>query len=268
MAKNFGKNKVALVTGGSSGIGKAVCLRLASEGYTVYELSRREADIEGVNHLSCDVTDEACVNDCVDKIISQSGRIDLLVNNAGFGISGAVEFTHLEEAKRLFNVNFFGCVCTVKTVVAHMRSQGGGKIINISSVAAELSIPYQAFYSAAKAAINSLTLAMRNELGMFGIQVCALMPGDVCTGFTEKREKCAAGNELYGGNIERAVCAMEQDEQNGMSPQRLAAKVFSIAKKGKVKPFYTCGAKYKLFLFLAKILPRRFSNFVVGKLYS
>lgn len=268
MANKFGENKVALVTGGSSGIGKAVCLRLAGEGYTVYELSRRDVEVAGVNHLSCDVTDEACVSECVGKIIGQSGRIDLLVNNAGFGISGAVEFTDIAEAKRLFDVNFFGCVCVIKSVVAHMRSQGGGKIINISSVAAELSIPYQSFYSAAKAAINSLTLAMRNELAAFGIQVCALMPGDVCTGFTEKREKCAVGNELYDGSIERAVCTMERDEQNGMSPKRLAVKVFSIAKKRKVKPFYTCGAKYKIFLFLAKLLPRRTSNFIVGKLYS
>lgn len=268
MAKKFGKGKVALVTGGSSGIGKAVCLRLLSEGYTVYEFSRREADVSEVNHVSCDITDEVCVNASVERVVARSGRIDLLVNNAGFGISGAVEFTDVEEAKKQFNVNFFGSVTVIKAVVAHMRKQGGGKIINISSVAAELSIPYQAFYSAGKAAINSLTLALRNELKRFNINVCALMPGDVCTGFTEKREKSVVGDEVYGGSIERAVSAMEHDELNGMRPERLAAKVFCVAKKRRVKPFYTCGFKYGLFLVLAKLLPSRISNAVVGKLYS
>lgn len=268
MSKKFGEGKVALVTGGSSGIGRAICLRLLQEGYAVYEFSRRDVESNAITHVSCDITDEACVKTGVEQVIARSGRIDLLVNNAGFGISGAVEFTDVEEAKKQFNVNFFGCVAVIKAVIAQMRKQGGGKIINISSVAAELAIPYQSFYSAGKAAINSLTLALRNELKQFNVTVCALMPGDVRTGFTEKREKSICGNEVYGGSIERAVSAMERDESNGMPPERIASKAFSIAKKRRVKPFYTCGAKYGVFLFLAKLLPRRISNFIVGKLYS
>ncbi|MGN0805687.1 MAG: SDR family oxidoreductase [Candidatus Coproplasma sp.] len=267
--KKIASGKVALITGGSSGIGKAVCEKLAKEGYTVYEFSRRERESQpDIRHIVCDVTDENAVKQGVESIINQSGKIDLLVNNAGFGISGAVEFTNVGEAKRLFDVNFFGNVAVTSAVVAHMRSAGGGKIINISSVAGDLSIPYQSFYSAGKAAINSLTLALRNELKAFGIQVCALMPGDVHTGFTDQRRKSVEGDDVYGGRISRAVAVMEHDELNGMKPQTLAAKVFSLAQKRRVKPFYTCGFQYALFLFLAKILPRSLSNFIVGKIYD
>lgn len=269
MSKKAGIAKVALVTGGSSGIGKAVCERLAGEGYVVYEFSRRERESQpDIKHISCDVTDAVAVKQSVEQIISEFGKIDLLVNNAGFGISGAVEFTNVEEAKKLFDVNFFGNVIVTSAVIHHMRERGCGKIINISSVAGDLSIPYQSFYSAGKAAINSLTLALRNELNAFNIQVCALMPGDVHTGFTEVRQKSVKGDDVYKGAIERAVSVMEHDELNGMKPQTLAEKVFKLAKKRKVKPFYTCGFKYAFFLFLAKILPRSLSNFIVGKIYG
>ncbi len=269
MKKQFGCGKVALVTGGSSGIGKAVCESLAENGYTVYEFSRREMEEQpGIRHIGCDITDEKAVKACVEQVINECGHIDLLVNNAGFGISGAVEFTKLDETKRLFDVNFFGNVTITSSVVPFMRKAGSGRIINISSVAGELSIPYQSFYSAGKAAINSLTLALRNELKAFKISVCALMPGDVHTGFTDKRRKSIEGNEVYGGSIERAVAVMEHDELNGMKPKTLASKVFKLAKKRRVKPFYTCGFKYGLFLFLAKILPRSLSNYIVGKIYG
>lgn len=269
MSNMKGRGKVALVTGGSSGIGKAVCEKLAKEGYVVYELSRRDRESQpNIRHISCDVTDEVAVKQSVEQIISEMSKIDLLVNNAGFGISGAVEFTNIEEAKKLFDVNFFGNVIVTSAVAKHMRKNECGKIINISSVAGDLSIPFQSFYSAGKAAINSLTLALRNELKEFNVQVCALMPGDVHTGFTEVRQKSVLGDDVYGGKISRAVSVMEHDELNGMKPQKLADKVFKLAEKKRLKPFYTCGFKYGLFLFLAKILPRSLSNFIVGKIYS
>lgn len=266
MKKNEGK--VAVVTGGSSGIGKAAAKRLLSAGFIVYELSRKEREKEEkIIHVTCDVTDFDAVKVAVEKIYSEQKRIDVLVNNAGGGISGAVEFTKTEDAKKLFDVNFFGAVNLCRAVIPFMREQGFGRIINLSSVAGELSIPYQSFYSATKAAINSLTLALRNELKPFKITVCALMPGDVCTGFTASRKKSSEGDDIYKGHIEKAVSQMEKDEQNGMSPDVLGKKIARLAIKKRVKPFYTCGTKYKLFLFLAKILPRSFSNYIVGKLY-
>ena len=125
-------NKIAVVTGGTSGIGKAAALALKNDGWTVYELSRREKGVEGINHIAADITDEVGVIAAVEQIFSAEGRIDLVVNNAGFGISGAAEFTDTEEAKRLFDTDFFGMVRLNKLVIPIMREQGGGKIINIS----------------------------------------------------------------------------------------------------------------------------------------
>ena len=148
-------SKIALVTGGTSGIGKETALYLAKNGCTVYELSRRAEGVAGLRHISADVTDEASVRWAVEQILQEAGQIDILVNNAGFGISGAVEFTDTEEAERQFNVNFFGMVRMNRAVIAAMRKQGGGRIVNLSSVAAPVPIPFQTYYSASKAAINS-----------------------------------------------------------------------------------------------------------------
>lgn len=181
--------RIAIVTGGSNGIGKATAKALSLKGYKVYEFSRRGTDYDDIAHVTADVTDEKAVAAAVGEVLSREGRIDLLVNNAGFGISGATEFTSTEDAKRLFDADFFGTFNVIRAVVPAMRKQGGGRIINLSSVASLLSIPYQVFYSAAKASVNTLTLGLANELKPFGISVCAVMPGDVKTGFTAAREK-------------------------------------------------------------------------------
>lgn len=171
--------KIAVLTGGTSGIGMQTALALKNAGYTVYELSRRAQGVEGLNHLVADVTDEAAVKKAVDEIVAREGKIDVLVNNAGFGISGAVEFTKTEDAKRLFDTNFFGMVNMNHAVVPVMREAGQGRIVNISSVAGQIPIPFQTYYSAAKAATNSYTMALANELRPYGITVCAVQPGDI-----------------------------------------------------------------------------------------
>ena len=152
-------SEIAVITGGTSGIGRATALYLRDAGYTVYELSRREQGVEGLHHIRCDITDEDQVRSAVAEIMDRAGRIDVLVNNAGFGISGAVEFTDTAEAQRLLDVNFFGMVRMNKAVIPHMRQAGRGRIVNLSSVAAPCPIPFQAYYSAGKAAVNAYTMA-------------------------------------------------------------------------------------------------------------
>ena len=201
-------NKTAIVTGGTSGIGKAAALALKNDGWTVYELSRRLTGTEGINHITADITDESGVAAAVEQVVSAEGHIDLVVNNAGFGISGAVEFTDTEDAKRLFDTDFFGMVRINRLIIPIMRKQGGGKIINISSVAAPIPIPFQTYYSAAKAAVNSYTMALANEVRPFKIGVCAVQPGDIKTGFTSARQKNTLGDDVYGGRIARSVCRM------------------------------------------------------------
>lgn len=148
----------------------------------MYELSRRAQGVEGLHHISADVTKEESVRAAVEQIMAREGRIDILVNNAGFGISGAVEFTSTEDAKSLFDVNFFGMVNMNRQVVPIMREAGRGRIVNLSSVAAPVPIPFQTYYSATKAAVNAYTMALANELRPFGVTVCAVMPGDIHTG--------------------------------------------------------------------------------------
>ncbi len=261
--------KVAVVTGASSGIGLETAKLFSKNGCRVYALSRRGGeDKDGIVNLVCDVTNEEQVKAVFSDIFEKEGKIDLLVNNAGFGISGAIEFTDSAQAKKQFDVNFFGCFICSKEAAKYMRKNGGGKIINISSMAAVVSIPFQAFYSASKSAVNSLTLALANELKPFNIKVCALMPGDVKTGFTAVREKETAGENIYGKTISKSIRTMEHDEQNGMSAQSIAKAVLRLAKKKNPKPVSTTGIQYKLLSGLAKIFPTRLVNMIVGKLYT
>ena len=162
--------KVAIVTGGTSGIGRATALALQEHGYTVYELSRRAEGMPDIRHIVADITKEETLQAAVEQVLAVAGRLDLVVNNAGFGISGAIEFTDTQETQRLFDTLFFGMVRMNRCVIPLMRQQGRGRIVNISSVAAPVPIPFQAYYSAGKAAINAYTMALANELRPFGIR--------------------------------------------------------------------------------------------------
>ena len=260
--------KIAIVTGASGGIGQATAQLLCQNGWRVYDFSRSGGEDSGqLCHIPCDVTQEAQVQQAFQTVFDREGRLDLLVNNAGFGISGAAEDTPLDKAKKQFDVNFFGCFVCCKAAIPYLRQTGGGRIINISSMAAVLSIPFQSFYSASKSAVNALTLALQNEVKPFGITVCALMPGDVKTGFTAAREKSSA-SDSYKAVAQKSVSTMERDEQNGMAPQTLAKAVLRLAKQKHPKPLSTCGAQYRLFAVLQKVLPARLVNALVGKIYT
>ena len=232
------------MTGAGSGIGLSASKALARDGWTVYDFSRTDRAAPNVKHIGCDISDEAQVRAAVSRVIEEQGRIDLLLNNAGFGISGAVEFTRAEEAEKLIRVNLLGADNVTRAVLGTMRAQRGGRILFTSSIAGILPIPFQAWYSVTKAAINAYALALRNEVAPFGVSVCAVMPGDIHTGFTAAREKSAVGDDVYGGRIEKAVSAMEKDERNGMSPDVAGAYLAKIAGKKRVKPLYAIGAQY------------------------
>lgn len=258
--------KVVAITGASSGIGRATAEHFAARGWKVYNLSRSPSGKAGITDIAADVTAEEEVKKALAHIRSESGRLDLLVNNAGFGISGAVEFTELSDAERQFDVNFFGTFNCIKAALP-MLKESQGRIICMSSAAAIFAIPFQSFYSATKAAINILVCALANELKPFKVSICALQLGDTKTGFTAARVKSYAGDDVYGGAIGRSVAIMEKDEQSGMSPETIAAAIYKTAHKRKVKPLYTVGIQYKVLAFLNKILPHSLVNFVIRKMY-
>ncbi len=260
--------KIVFLTGGSSGIGLQTALALKNAGCTVYEMSRKDVDHPGIFHLSGDVTKPETIRAAVDAVLEKEGRIDILVNNAGFGISGAIEFTTPEEARKQMDVNFFGMVNVCAAVLPHMRAAGAGRIVNLSSVAAPIAIPFQAFYSASKAAINAYSQALANEVRPYGVTVCAVMPGDIRTGFTAAREKQARGDEAYGGRIARSVAKMEHDEQTGMDPAKAGAYIASLALRRSVKPLYAIRADYKFFVMLSRLLPVRTLSWLVYQLYA
>lgn len=261
-------SKVCVVTGGSSGIGLATAKAMAQKGFQVYSVSRRTIQQSGIHSLSADVTDEKAIHAVIEQIFKEAGSIDVLINCAGFGISGAVEFTAEEDAKHQFDVNFFGTVNSVHAVLPLMRRQGHGRIVNISSVAGAIPIPFQTYYSACKAAINSYTMALANEVRPFGIEVCCVQPGDICTGFTAAREKFHEGDDVYQGRISRSVASMEKDEQNGMKPETAGAFIARVATHKRVQPLNTVGFSYQFLYFIAKLLPAKALNYFVGKLYA
>lgn len=259
--------KVVIITGGSSGIGKATAKLLSQKHYRVFELSRSGTSFDNITHVTCDVTDEESVKHAIECVLAEVNRIDIVINNAGFGISGAVEFTDIDAAKRLFDVNFFGAINVIKATMPILRLNKG-RIINISSVGGILSLPFQSFYSASKSALNALSLALHNEVKKYDVSVCAVLPGDVKTGFTNAREKSQIGEDIYSERIIRSISLMEKDETNGMPPSKIAKKILKIIQKKHVKPFYTVGFKYKLFVFLSKILPTKLVNYIVGLIYA
>ena len=261
-------NKIAVVTGASSGIGRCTAKALRDMGCKVYDLSRRNIPLENVTHIKTDITDENQVMSAVKEIIANEGRIDILVNCAGFGISGAVEFTTTDEAKRQFEVNFFGAVTVTRTILPYMREQKNGRIVNISSVAAVAHIPFQTYYSASKAAMESYTCCLDNEVKPFGIRVTAVAPGDICTEFTDARQKSFDGDDVYCGRISKSVAGMEKDEAKGMSPEVAGKYIAKVALQKKVKPVSAIGFSYKFLSVLCKVFPCRFRNFVVGMLYA
>ena len=260
--------RTAVVTGASGGIGRQTAAALVEKGCTVYDLSRREKPQDGVRHIKCDVTDEASVKNAVETVMQESGRIDILVCCAGMGISGAVEFTEPEDSYRQMDVNLFGTDRVVRAVLPCMRAQNSGRIVLTSSVAAVTPIPFQTWYSASKAAINSYAMALMNEVRPYGVGVAVVMPGDIKTGFTSARKKSAKGNDVYSGRIERSVSRMEKDEQNGLSAE-LAGKVFAkAALRKRVKPMTSTGFVYSLLCVLARILPTRLVQWVLYQMYA
>ncbi len=261
-------SKVAVVTGASSGIGRCTAIALRDMGCKVYDLSRRNIPIENVNHIKTDITVESDVLSAVKEIMDAQGRVDILINCAGFGISGAVEFTTTQEAKKQFEVNFFGAVTVTRAFLPYMRERGSGRIVNISSVAAVAHIPFQTYYSASKAAIESYTSCLDNEVKPFGIRATAVEPGDICTEFTGAREKSFEGDDVYGGRISRSVAGMEKDEAKGMSPEVAGKYIAKVALRKKVKPVCAIGITYKVLSVLCKMFPCSFRNWVVGMMYA
>lgn len=255
--------RVAVITGTSSGIGQACARKFLSEGFRVYGLSRRPG--EGI-HIACDVSDAESVKAAFREIAAREDSIDVLICNAGMGISGAAAYAEHSDIMRIFGVNCMGVFSCVREALPLLRK--GAHIVTVSSAAAYFAIPFQAYYSATKAAVTAYTQALRTELAVLGIRVCCVMPGDVHTGFTDARRKSEAGAEVYGQRIGKSIAAMEKDERTGMSPDHVADVIYRRAQQKNPPPLTTVGALYKVFIFLNRLFPTRLVEFIIAHMYS
>jgi NAD(P)-dependent dehydrogenase (short-subunit alcohol dehydrogenase family) len=223
-------SKVILVTGASSGIGAAIAKRLVEDGHTVYGTGRKASGTRrnGVEMLSLDVCSDSSVTDCVDHVIELRGRIDVLVNNAGFLLAGAIEEATLEQAKAQFETNFFGMARMVKAVLPHMRGNGGGKIITISSLAGIVPVPFWGYYNASKFAVEGFTETLRHELKPFGIKVSMVEPGAIKTPLYG--QPVASPMAEYSPWRDRALKTMKGFEDKAPGPEVVGAVVSKLVR--------------------------------------
>ncbi len=269
MNKKQNKRQVVVITGATSGIGKITANYLNQNNFVVYSLSRRLLEDKNINYISCDVTNKEQVKKAVNEILEKEDAIDVLINNAGFGISGSIENQDINEIKNIFNVNFLGAVNVTQEVLPIMRKQNFGKIINTSSVASIFPIPFQSYYCATKASLDIWAKTLRLEVKKFNIQVCNILVGDTKTGFTAVRQKSSGDKgTVYEDIVKSSVEKMEKDEQKGKDPMTVAKTVYSLIKKKKMPATKTVGFGYKCLVFLEKILPQSLMLWVVSKLYS
>ncbi|MFM1540114.1 SDR family NAD(P)-dependent oxidoreductase [Helcococcus ovis] len=260
-------SKVVVITGASKGIGFEAAKVFKKNNYKVYDLSRTGKDSDISSHIYCDVTDYNTVESAINKVINREGRIDIVISNAGFGISGSIEGHSYKNIRSQIDVNFVGCSFLANATLKHIRNTKG-RIIFMSSVAAVIPIPFQAIYSATKAAILSLAQCLDNELEGSGARAIALLPGDLSTSFTKNRIKNEFEPDFYHLRVENSVGKMEKDEINGMKPIVIANKLYKLATQKNPKVKSSVGILYKFALVLGMILPVRLKQFIIKKMYA
>ena len=263
-------NRVILITGASSGIGLATAKYLKQRGYLVLGLSRRMSEDPCFSqYYSCDLANPLEVKKTFSLIQEKYPHLYALVNCAGMGISGAVEYTTVEAARKIIDVNLLGSIYASQAAIPLLRGQKGCRIIQIASVAGELIIPFQTFYSLTKAAMLAFSEGLRNELRPQGIQVVSILPGDTKTEFTQNREKDSMEvDEVYQDRIIRSIAKMERDEQHGVDPVKVSKVIEKALKRRHVPVQMTVGFTYQLFVFLKRLLPKRFVSWILYQMYG
>jgi short-subunit dehydrogenase len=236
-------SQVALVTGASSGIGAAIARLFQQRGFAIFGTSRNvdQAPSHEFPMLKLDVNSDASVKACVDEVLLRAGRVDVLVNNAGYALTGAAEETSIEEAKEQFETNFFGVVRMVKAALPGMRAAKAGKIINIGSLAGLMSIPYNGFYCGTKFALEAYSEALWYEVKPFGIGVSLIEPGFVHTAINEALRVAGEPLAAYDGPRDRAIAAVDRSVNKGISPELVAKAVLRAAQSKAPRLRYRVG---------------------------
>lgn len=251
---------VIFITGGSSGIGKAIGEYLSEKGFIVYGTSRNPTKVSeklAFTLLKMDVLDVDSIMKATSEIIQKEGRIDVLINNAGVGITGPIEETPHSEIVKAFETNLYGPINVMKAVLPQMREQGSGKIINITSIAGYMGLPYRGIYSATKAALEITTEALRMETRQFGIEITNIAPGDFATNIVAGRYHAPVLKDSpYQQAYEKTLTMMNNHVDSGQDPLEMAKVVHSIIETTKPRIHYKVGASLQKFsIVLKRILP-------------
>jgi len=251
--------KVVLITGGSSGIGKAIGELLFQKGYTVYGTSRNPEKIQQTLFplVAMEVRNADTIRTAVEAVIAKEGRLDVLINNAGVGITGPLEEIPGDEIRNNFETNLFGPIEVMKAVLPYMRKQQSGLIINVTSIAGYMGLPYRSVYSASKGALELITEALRMEVKAFGIHITNVAPGDFATNIASGRYhaplvKGSAYEVPYGNTLSM----MNDHVDSGSDPSQMAAAVYAIIQNPNPKIHYKVGAFMQKFsIVLKRVLP-------------
>jgi NAD(P)-dependent dehydrogenase (short-subunit alcohol dehydrogenase family) len=265
--------KVILITGISSGFGKQIARLLADDGHKVYGTVRGEAEpIGSVNYLRLDLTDPGTIREAVSTILEKEGRIDVLINNAGMHTGGPAEILPAEFIKLQMDTSFMGMVHLTREVLPFMRKQGGGRIINVSSIGGLMGLPFQAYYSAAKFAVEGFSEALRMEVNQFNIKVILINPGDFHTSNSANRRNFMAPGVLngpYHDQFQKSISIIENDEGKGWDPVVLAGKMVKIVNCDNPKQRYIIASfEQKLAVALKYFLPGKLFRMILQDHYK
>jgi short-subunit dehydrogenase len=264
--------KTILITGASSGIGKSIGEYLFSKGYTVYGTSRNPEKVTNslFPMVALDVRDAASIAGCVQKVIEISGHIDVLINNAGVGIIGPIEEIPASEIQNNFETNLFGPIAMMKAVLPGMRQQGSGLIINITSIAGYMGLPFRGIYSASKGALEFVTEAMRMEVKQFGIEMTSLAPGEFATNIAAHRYHVPTSEKsAYKATYGKTVALINEQVGAGDDPAKIGEEIYRIINTKKPDVHYKIGPFMSKFsIILKRILPDKVYEKMLMKHYK
>ena len=266
--KNILKDKIAVITGASRGIGYAITCNLSKQGAVVYDISRTSVSHDEIKKsYSADVNDYDKIVQILNEINSVEGKIDIFINNAGFGIAGAIEYANKDSIYKQVNTNLSAVMALSALAVKYLK-KSKGRLVNISSVGGVMPLPFQSAYSATKAGVDIFSRALANEVKDYGVKVISVLPGDTKTGFTSARViENNVEDEKQRKNVEKSLAKIAQDEEKGMSADKVANVVVKCLKKKSPPLRVTTGVGYKFLVFLQRLVSCKFLNFIIRKLY-
>ncbi len=265
--------KIILITGISSGFGKQTARILAEKGHSVYGTVRRYTSSDTpVHYLTMDLTDHDSIKSAVKTVIEKEGRIDVLINNAGMHTGGPAETLPIDNIRLQMDTNFTGMVQITREVLPVMRNQGGGTIINFSSIGGLMGLPFQSYYSASKFAIEGFSEALRMEVNRFNIRIILINPGDFKTSNSANRRNYLSPTDEqdpYYDQYTRTLKKIEEDEGKGWPPEILAKKLVSIVENNHPRQRYIIGSfEQKLSVYLKAFLPGKLFRFILQDYYK